>query len=406
MKKQKSSRSGTHTDWYEPRNLTESEREVFRKRSTASQLASLAAKRGEGPKSIHPIYKPNFDPNLLMPQCPSNGLTALSLFSGGGGFDLGFDLAGYKHVSSYELLDFAAETIKKNRPGWRIYGGDQGDVTKIKWSDYVDNVDVIHGGPPCQPFSTAGRQKGKNDSRDMFPEFVRAVQEIKPLAFVAENVKGLATTKFSSYIEQTILRPLNSEYEIRQFLLNAADFGVPQGRVRLVFLGLHKDKVGKIPSCPSPTHDPSRFKNKTETTNTQSELFVEDSLPQTMGVREALGLPEIGYDSLCPTLRCSLTGPRGTTSILSSTAALKVWNQLMVWPNGVSATRDRAQHYPAKKDHYRLSLEEVALLQGFPNYWKFEGAVHKSLGQIGNSVAPPKAYRIAMSITDDITSSN
>ena len=390
---------GTDAEWYRPQDLSEEQRAVFRARSQASQLASLRAKSGEAPPSIHPIYRPNFDPGELMPRTEGHGLRALSMFSGGGGLDLGFDLAGFDHVSSYELLDFAAHTIATNRPDWRVYGGPSGDVTEINWRGFKGNVEVVHGGPPCQPFSSAGRQRGARDPRDMFPEFVRAVTEIEPLAFVAENVRGLTGAKFKDYIEETIQEPLQPSYEIRQFLLNAASFGVPQSRTRLVFVGYHREKVGVVPSAPVITHDWSRFQ-KGKGSNQLS--FLEDHLPQTMGVREALGLPAIGFDSLSPTIRCSLTGPRGTTSILSSSAALKVWEQLEVWPNGVAVSRDAAQAFAAKNDHYRLSVQECALLQGFPDNWVFNGAVVKSLGQIGNSVAPPMAYAIGKAIAGDL----
>lgn len=402
MAEKKYLNSGIEADWYQPRELSDSQREEFRNRSSQSQLAALAAKRGEGPKSIHPIYNPRLDPSVLMPRQARLGITSLSMFSGGGGLDLGFDLAGFEHVSSYELLDFAAQTISNNRPSWSVNGGSAGDVTEVEWDEFRGQVDVIHGGPPCQPFSTAGRQKGKDDSRDMFPQFVRAVKAIRPRAFVAENVKGLSASKFRQYINETILEPLSPDYEIRQFLLNAASYGVPQGRIRLVFIGFHKKHVGKVPMSPEPTHDWTNLSPKKAKNRSQGSLLPPLELPKTMGVREALGLPDIGFDALCPTLRCSLTGPRGTTSILSSTAAQKVWSELTVWPNGVSATREMAQNYPAKNDHYRLSVEEVALLQGFPDDWEFSGAVHKCLGQIGNSVAPPKAYQIAKSIAAQI----
>lgn len=117
-----------------------------------------------------------------------------------------------------------------------------------------------------------------------------------------------------------------------------------------------------------------------------------------MGVREALGLPAIGYDELAPTIRSALTGPRHTTSILSSTAALKVWTKLAIWPNGVARSREAAQAFPAKDGHYRMSVEDCAVIQGFPTDWQFEGATYQALGLIGNSVAPPMGYNVALAV--------
>ena len=396
---------GTEAEWYQPQDLSAEKREEFRKRSQKSQLAALAARRGDGPKSIHPLYEPRFDPATVMPRKRRNGLRALSLFSGGGGLDLGFDLAGFKHIASYELLEFAAATLKKNRPRWAVYGGDEGDVTEVDWTKYRGEIDVIHGGPPCQPFSSAGRRKGSDDARDMFPEFVRAVLEIEPAGFIAENVRGLDTKKFEPYINKTIREPLEEKYSIISFHLDAAAFGVPQKRTRVVFIGLHREKVGRKPAIPEPTHDWSRFDKSNKVPEEQLDLIDSPKLPATMGAREALGLPDIGIDALSPTLRCSLTGPRGTTSILSSTAAQKIWFDLELWPNGVAANKEAAKAFPAKHDYYRLSTLECGLMQGFPEDWVFEGAVHKVLGQIGNSVAPPMAYGLATSLAKDILGS-
>ena len=117
-----------------------------------------------------------------------------------------------------------------------------------------------------------------------------------------------------------------------------------------------------------------------------------------MGVRGALGLGSIGIDALAPTLRSTLTGPRHTTSILSSVSAQRKWRALRIWPNGVAATREAASAFPAANGHFRLSVADCALLQGFPAAWKFDGAVYMSLGQIGNSVSPPMAYQLGLAV--------
>ena len=219
-------RSSHHQGW----DITEEQREVYRQRSKQSSLAKAKALRGEGPSPIHPINKPKLNTENLMPQLPSNGFSTLSLFSGGGGLDLGFDRAGFTHVASYDKLAEAGVTLRQARPHWQVFAGEQGDVTKVDWREYRGLVDVIQGGPPCQPFSVAGRQKGNSDSRDMFPEFVRAVLEIEPVAFVAENVTALVGKKFSHYVREYIERPLQQQYYLTRFVLEASSFGVPQVR--------------------------------------------------------------------------------------------------------------------------------------------------------------------------------
>jgi DNA (cytosine-5)-methyltransferase 1 len=403
-------KSGIDTPWYKGwAHLTEDERDVYRQRSAKSNAAKRLAEEGNGGDPAHPIYVPRLDPNRLMPQFERHHLRSLSMFSGGGGMDLGFDRAGYSHIASYELLDFAADTLRRNRPEWTVYSGVDGDVTRVDWSQYKGKVDVVHGGPPCQPFSTAGHQRGQTDERDMFPQFVRAVEQIEPLAFVAENVPGLSQAKFAQYLQQTVIGPLSKSYNISTFFLTAASFGVPQNRKRIIFVGIRKD-VAKQKYEPSrPTHRFDKFEKNARSSTPMATLDLFSTLaqlPETMGVREALGLPDAGVDALSPTLRCTLTGPRHTTSVVSSVAALKVWNSIHVWPNGVAATKDKAQAFAVSNGDYRLSVSECALLQGFPEDWRFEGAVYKTLGQIGNSVAPPMAYAIAVSVLRALTSAS
>ena len=223
--------------------LSDEERNQYRITSNNSRIAKKNAMNGHGPKPVHSINQPKLDAETLMSQLPNNGLLGLSLFSGCGGLDLGFEKAGFQHVSSYDIIPICGETISENRPNWNVKSGiDDGDVKKIDWSIYKNNVDVIHGGPPCQPFSISGQQKGKNDERNMWPEFIRAVLTIEPRAFVAENVPGILAKKFSEFVEQEIVSPLQ-KYKILMFKLNASDFGVPQNRKRVFFVGFKYNKT-------------------------------------------------------------------------------------------------------------------------------------------------------------------
>ncbi|MCT7969570.1 DNA (cytosine-5-)-methyltransferase [Laspinema sp. D1] len=382
-------------------NITEAERAIYRNRSQASSAAKAKALRGEGPKPIHPINVPKLHPEDLMPQLPPHGLRSLSLFSGGGGLDLGFDRAGFTHVASYDILPDAGKTLTQNRPHWTVFAGEPGDVTPIDWGSYRGLVDVIHGGPPCQPFSVAGHQKGKADRRDMFPEFVRAVLEIQPLAFVAENVTALLGKKFNSYVEEEIEKPLSKTYHLTKFILSAPDFGIPQIRKRVFFVGFKTDKMAEKYQPPQPTHHWEKGEAISIGQAIQLDLFSPgepSQLPRCMGIREALGLPDIGFDALAPTIRSGLTGPRHTTSVLSSVSAQKTWEKLQIWPNGVAANREQAHLFVAKSGHFRLSVADCAMIQGFPEFWRIEGAVYMALGQIGNAVPPPVVYRVAESV--------
>ena len=371
--------------------LTEEERNEYRRTSNNSRIAKKNAMNGHGPKPVHSINQPKLDAETLMSQLPNNGLLGLSLFSGCGGLDLGFEKAGFQHVSSYDIIPICGETISENRPNWNVKSGiDNGDVKKIDWSIYKNKVDVIHGGPPCQPFSISGQQKGKNDERNMWPEFIRAVLTIEPRAFVAENVPGILVKKFSEFVEQEIVSPLQ-KYKISMFKLNAHDFGVPQNRKRVFFVGFKNKSDADKFVIPSPTHTVNFGLS-----NEQKNL---SNLPETIGVREALGLSDIGFDSLAPTIRSAFTGKRSTTSILNGSSGQKLWSKLEIWPSGVGADRKSARLYVPDNKHFRLSVQDCAVLQGFPKSWEIEGAVYQILGQLGNSVAPPVSYAVAKSLS-------
>jgi DNA (cytosine-5)-methyltransferase 1 len=375
--------------------LTTEQRNIYRRISQESFKAKMRAEQGLL-SSVHSVHIPRFDPNQLMPQLESNRLTTLSLFSGGGGLDLGFDKAGYTHQGAYELIPICGETLTSNRPNWIIHSGpEKGDVTQVVWQPYISLIDVIHGGPPCQPFSIAGQQAGQHDERNMWGEFIRAINTIKPKAFVAENVLGILNPKFKGFVQMYILDKL-PDYHLHIFELNAADFGVPQMRRRVFFVGFRSQAVFKCFQIPRPTHKWSDLDNN-NLDSTTFDLF-EETLAKTMGVRKALGLLDIGYDALAPTLRSGFTGKRNTTSILNSAAGQKAWEKLGIWPNGIQANREKASVFPAKNDSFRLSVQDCALLQGFPEDWYFAGAVYQVLGQIGNSVAPPVAYQIAKAV--------
>ncbi len=339
--------------------------------------------RGECDVPKLPIPTPRLDPYTLMPKLRSNGLSALSLFSGGGGLDIGFDRAGYKHTASYDILPMVEGLLKTARPRWKVFAGDAGDVTQIDWKPYRGKVDVVHGGPPCQPFSHGGSRRGAADVRDMIPELVRAVREARPRAFVCENVSGLATKKFEDYVQQTIFEPLKSRYRIQMITLEAADFGVPQRRKRVLFVGFADKEAADRFQAPRPTHTTGQ---------------TTDGLLRTMGAREALGLPDIGFDGLAPTIRSGWTGPRNTTSVVNSATSANTWAQLRIWPNGVAANRVAASAFVAKNGDFRLSIEDCMVLQGFPADWPFEAPVYKALGLIGNSVSPPMGYAVARAV--------
>lgn len=369
---------------HRPRLQSDEQRAVWRQRSAASLQAKRAAAAGLS-EPLHDLNVPKLDPLELMPQQEPNGLATLSLFSGGGGLDLGFSRAGFAHVASYEILADAAETLRKARVDGQVFGGDSGNVLGVDWRQWR-GAEVVHGGPPCQPFSAAGRQQGRDDERDMWPAFVDCVLKVRPRAFIAENVPALASRKFAGYVQAHIVQPLSRHFEISQHVLRAEDHGVPQARRRVVFVGFARKQDARRFIPPQPTHTWGLDEDCAD-------------LARCLGARAALGLPDIGFDALSPTVRSTLTGPRHTTSILNSVAAQRAFAQLEIWPNGVAPTREDARAFPAKNGHFRMAVPDVAVLQGFPQDWPFQGATYMQLGQIGNAVPPPMGYGVAASVS-------
>lgn len=238
-----------------PYDLTEEQRDRYRATSIRSQQRKRTLME-EGKKAPPVALKLSnrLDPNDLMPRREGNGLTCLSLFSGGGGLDLGFERAGFAHEASFELLDVCGQTLAANRPAWDIRSGTEaGDVKKASFSAFR-GVDIVHGGPPCQPFSIAGKQAGADDPRNMWAEYVRCVLQVRPRAFVAENVVGLLDRKFESFVQENIVGPLADHYTIFKFKLAAHDFGVPQARRRVFFVGFRAKRDAARFKEPTPTH--------------------------------------------------------------------------------------------------------------------------------------------------------
>lgn len=220
----------------------------------------------------------------------------------------------------------------------------------------------------------------------MWPSFIRAVLAIRPRVFVAENVPGLLNPKFKDFVKETIEDPLEGHYRLHRFIMQAERFGVPQIRKRVFIVGFRDeaDHARYVPPAPTHTVEPE----------------LTGALSPCITVREALGLPDIGFDGIAPTLRSGFTGPRSCTGVVNSKASLEAWGRLQVWPNGVQRERVLASNFPPENGHFRMSVQDCGLLQGFPAEWAFKGAVYQQLGQIGNSVCPPVAYHVAKSILD------
>jgi DNA (cytosine-5)-methyltransferase 1 len=214
----------------------------------------------------------------------------ISLFSGAGGMDIGFEAAGFDIAVAVEFDPSCCETLKKNRPNTPVI---EGDISKLE-TEYILKIaglsvleaGLVIGGPPCQSFSLAGKRLGMEEPRGkLVLEFIRIVRESLPLAFVMENVKGMANWhkgEALQAIENALKEPIfykgkNYEYKIQHKILNAVNYGVPQQRERIFLIG---NRINREFIFPKPTHD---FINK------QKGLF-EDNLKKINTVNDAISI--------------------------------------------------------------------------------------------------------------------
>lgn len=204
-------------------------------------------------------------------------MNSLEIFSGAGGLAKGLEIAGFSHAAFVEFNKHACQSLAKNFDPQKVFYGDVRDYDFASLSD----IDLVAGGPPCQPFSMGGKHQAHADSRDMFPYAINAIAALHPKAFVFENVKGLLRASFSEYFDYVLLRlafphfsiapneswqahltklrnkalhePDSVQYHVSHKLLNAADYGVPQCRERVVIVGIRAD-IGCKWQFPLPTH--------------------------------------------------------------------------------------------------------------------------------------------------------
>jgi DNA (cytosine-5)-methyltransferase 1 len=303
-------------------------------------------------------------------------LTVLEICAGAGGQSVGLEQAGFGHALAVEIDADAAATLSLNRPLWDVH---HGDVREIRGRDYR-GVDLLAGGVPCPPFSIAGKQLGADDERDLFPEALRLIRESNPAAVMLENVKGLASVRFSTY-RQSILDALDAlGYEADWQLFYASQFGVPQLRPRFILVAVKK-----------------RYRRKFEWPTAQET-------PPTVG-QVLLPLMESGgwpgaqawadrANHIAPTVVGGSKKHGGAD--LGPTRAKAGWLQLGVDGKGIA---NEVPGPTTPLDHIpRLTNEMVARIQGFPPEWEFAGRKTSVYRQIGNAFPPPVASAIGSSI--------
>lgn len=302
-------------------------------------------------------------------------MTCVEICAGAGGQAIGLDMAGFEHAVLIEYEAEYCQVLKENKPEWNVVCGDVHDFDGTAYQ----GVDLLAGGVPCPPFSVASKQLGKDDERDLFPEAIRLVKEIKPRAVMLENVRGFLDPKFSEYREHILEAIRSLGYKVQIKLLNASDYGVPQLRPRVVIIGIRNDIKSEFvypDGCANEAPTVGKTLEKLMGANGWNglEAWVEQAnkiAPTVVGGSKKHGGPDLG-----------------------PVRARRAWAELGVDGAGVANEAPSVDFVGMPK----LTKEMIALIQGFPPGWKFGKKKTAACRMIGNAFPPPVAKAVGLEI--------
>lgn len=304
--------------------------------------------------------------------------TVVSLFSGGGGLDLGFEAAGFETAICVDHDTIACDTLRANRPAWLVECRDIRTFDATRFA----GADVVIGGPPCQGFSTAGKGDPNDPRNFLWREYMRVVQEVQPRAVVLENVSALTHKRNNDHLSGIMHTLHRQGYNFELGILNAADFGAPQNRRRLIVIGI----LDGVASLPTPT--------------TRNHKTVWEAI----GDLEQRG-PDPAFNHV-PNKHADKVVARWEN--LAFGESDPNYNRARLDPNKPSVTIRAGGGYGPSGNHLagfhppihptlprQLTVREAARIQGFPDDWFLCGPKTIQGRQIGNAVPVPLAKAVA-----------
>ena len=328
----------------------------------------------------------------------ADSLSSIDLFSGAGGLSLGLDRAGFKPVLAVEINKDACATYTLRFPNVDVKPV---PIQTIDFLPYRGKVDLLAGGPPCQPFSSGGLRQASKDIRDMIPEFIRALSEARPRAFLMENVPGLVTGCRKDYFLNAIRSFEALGYAVSWEVVNAADYGVPQKRKRLFVVGTLDGKF----VFPKPTHGTGKGKKKYSPVSAWLNLqeVKGEANPSIVTYAKNPDIRPNPYDGHLFNGGGRALDPNAPShTILASAGGNKTH---FVDPNDLVPKYHKhiakgGKPYVGKtlKGARRLTVLESAILQTFPPEMVFCGSRSSQYTQVGNAVPPMLAAIIGKSI--------
>lgn len=375
------------------------------------------------------------------------GLQSVELFAGAGGLALGCEKAGFRSNAVLEWNRWACDTVRENRAAghplvkdWRVF---EGDVRNFDWDEIDRDIDLLTGGPPCQPFSMGGKHLAADDKRDMFPAAAQAIAILRPRAFVLENVRGLTRPTFAnyySYIQDRLALPeygsrmdeawfdhwlrlqelktsthnIGLRYRVVHTLVNAADYGVPQQRHRVFLVGFRHDVNGDW-HFPDQTHSrEALIRDQWVTGDYWERHGVKPDMslrPSDSAIAAAMLRPQVSLDPW-QTVRDALTGlPRPEVGGVEGWMNHVRQDGARSYPGHTGSPMDLpaktlkagAHGVPGGENMLRrrngsvryFSVRESATLQTFPDDYELHGAWGEAMRQLGNAV-PVELARVVM----------
>lgn len=351
--------------------------------------------------------------------------TSVEICAGAGGQAVGLHNAGFKHAALIEIDKHACQTLRNNteqNPEWAGCKVIEADLTGFDSADLglePGELDLLAGGVPCPPFSAAGKQLGRDDERDLFPEMLRLVHELEPKAVMIENVRGLIDPKFAEY-RQEIIKSLESMgYEECYWeVLEAKAYGVPQLRPRAILVAMKPEYAQHIQhtkpeardelTVGAALHDSMRARYDAVADDPRAEQVFNDWHKNALqGVAPTVvgGSKKHGGADLGPTRAKLAWADLGV-------CGLGVANEVDVMLEKETRERDLFAVLPTPKLKRgtqpdpegesklgpMLTVSQAAIIQGFPEGWKFSGGKTAAYRQVGNAFPPPVAQAVGEQI--------
>lgn len=357
---------------------------VYRKQDVQTLLGSL--------------FDENFDDEVSNYVEPNHEYSVLELFAGAGGLAVGLEKSGLKCVALNEIDKWACQTLRNNRPNWRVL---EGDIKDYSFTEFKDNVHVVTGGFPCQAFSYAGKKLGLNDARGtLFYEFARVVQEVNPVICIGENVRGLLSHDKGKTLAGMISILDEIGYRVVPVeVLKAIHYRVPQKRERLILVGVRKDVDIEF-NYPKPHKKIYNLKDALK----KGELFNCD-VPMSKGAtypeykKKVLDMvPPKGYwrDLPIDVQKEYMGGSFYLGGGKTGMARRIGWDEPSLTLTCSPAQKQTERCHPDETRPF--TVREYARIQTFPDEWKFAGSVAQQYKQIGNAVPVNLGQELGFSV--------